>query len=225
MPTPINILIIEDHPVIINAYLLIFKDIEKNNSNIKTNIRTAKDCDSAKVLINNTEKKVGFDLVLLDINIPSSKDYKLLSGEDIGLLLKNKFKNIKTMILTSTTDNHKLHSIFQSLNPEGFLVKSDFSNKDLVRAITDVINGNTYYSQTITTLIRNHMSNQIELDKVDRTILYHISQGAKMKDLPKMVNLSLGGVERRKRHLRDIFDTKKKDDRALIERAKEKGFI
>jgi len=128
-------------------------------------------------------------------------------------------------VMTSHSNNYKLCNIFKTLNPEGFLVKPDITQEELVRAITDVICNIPFYSKTVTRLIRRHMASQLVIDKRDRQILYHISQGTRMKDLPGIVHMSIAGIEKRKRHLRDLFDTDRKDDKTLIERAKEKGFI
>src|SRR5690606_6022521 len=183
------------------------------------------DCETVELKIKEAKKDSPLDLVILDISLPPSKKCKLLSGEDIGVKIRDTFNDVKLIVLTSLSDNHILSSIFKSLNPDGFLIKSDITNQDLIRAISDVIQGSPFYSKTVTRLIRSHMSNKIVLDKIDREILYRISIGAKMKDLPRVVNLSLAGIERRKRILVDLFNTPKKDDRALIERAKEKGFV
>lgn len=225
MPRILNVLIIDDHPFIINAYTTVLSSVSEKYPNIKFNINTAEDCDSAILKIEEAKKSFPLDLVLLDLSIPPSHDAKLLSGEDLGIKIKETFNQVKLVVLTSHNDNHRLCNIFKTLNPDGFLIKSDFSFKDLIRAIIDIINGSPYYSKTVTRLIRSHMSNQIVLDKLDREILFHISTGAKMKDLPNIINLSLAGIERRKRNLRDVFNTPKKDDKALIECAKEKGFV
>ena len=221
----LNVLIVEDHPFIIKAYKDVLKEVTKQNSSIKFNIDTANDCDSAELKIKEAKKGLPLDLVLLDINLPPSKNGKLLSGDDLGFLLNETFHNVKLIVLTFHNDNHRLCNIFKTLNPDGFLIKSDFSFQDLVRAFTNVVQGSPYYSKTVTKLIRNHMSNQITLDKKDREILYHLAQGAKMKDLPEVIHLSLSGIECRKRRLFEIFDAEKNNDRALIECAKEKGFV
>jgi len=221
----LNVLIVEDHPFIASLYIKAFDIVSNKNKFLKFKITTAVDCESACLKIKKAKKTAPFHLVLLDICIPSCEDNKLLSGEDLGLKIKQTFKDISLIVLTSHDDNHKLYCIFETLNPDGFLVKTDFTQHDLTRAITDVVNGDAYYSKTITKLIRSRMCNQIAIDKKDRAILYHLSEGLKMKDLPKVINLSLAAIERRKRHLRDIFDTKKQDDKALIARAKAKGFI
>lgn len=193
--------------------------------NLKLNISSAYDCETAELKIKTAKRESPLDLVVLDISLPVSKNCKFLSGEDIGIKIRDTFPEVKLIVMTSHSDNHILYNIFKSLNPDGFLIKSDLDNQDLMKAIKDVIHGSPFYTKTVTKLIRSHMSNQIVLDKIDREILYNLSAGAKMKDLPDIINLSLAGIERRKRHLRDVFDTQKNDDKALLERAKEKGFL
>ena len=46
-----------------------------------------------------------------------------------------------------------------------------------------------------------------------------------MKDLPNIVPLSIAGIEKRKRILKQVFDVEDQGDKALILRAKELGFI
>ena len=63
------------------------------------------------------------------------------------------------------------------------------------------------------------------LDEYDRKILYELSIGTRMKDLPNLLPLSIAGIEKRKRNLKRMFNVKKLDDRQLMISAKEKGFL
>ena len=84
-------------------------------------------------------RKEPFDLVLLDIGIPSSIDKQLLCGEDIGAELRKTFPQIKIIVFTSYTSNYRLNNVLKSLNPEGFLIKSDVDFIKLIDAIDAVI--------------------------------------------------------------------------------------
>lgn len=221
----LNTLIVDDHPIIIDVMKRALAQVSSSNKKLKFNINTANCCDSAELQIKEAKKGLPLDLVFLDISLPPSSNRRLLSGEDLGIKIRQTFNNAKLIVITALNDNHILCNIFKTLNPDGFLIKSDIDNQDVVKAITDVVKNSPYYSKTVTRLIRSHMSSQIVIDQTDREILYHISIGSKMKDLPKTINLSLAGIERRKRHLRDVFDAPKKDDKTLIQRAREKGFI
>ncbi|MEP5338784.1 MAG: response regulator [Algibacter sp.] len=225
MKLSLKVLLVDDHPVIINVYTLAIKTIESKFENLKFEILSAEDCDSALIQIRKAKKTSPLDLVLLDLSLPPSSNSKIISGVDLGLSIKKAFKKVKLIILTSNNNNHQLNNVFKSLNPEGFLIKSEFTHSDLLKAITNVINDTPYYSKTIANLMRKRMINDIVLDETDKTILYHLEKGTKMKDLPRLVNLSLGGIERRKRHLKDVFDTSNKGDKTLITVARRKGFI
>ena len=46
-----------------------------------------------------------------------------------------------------------------------------------------------------------------------------------MKEMPKVVPLSMAGIEKRKRILKQKFDVEDQGDKALILKAREMGFI
>ena len=60
---------------------------------------------------------------------------------------------------------------------------------------------------------------------IDRKILYELSQGTKMNELPNVLPLSIAALERRKRILKDVFNVSGKGDRDLLKLAQNKGFI
>ncbi len=220
-----NVLIIDDHPLIIRCHKNALEQIEKNHPKLSFKIRTAGDCDTANFEIENAVNGIPFDLVLLDIRLPHSKCNTLLSGEDIGLKIKELFSKVRIIVFTSYTDNYRISNILHNLNPEGFLIKEDISFQDLVDAITNVIFDPPFYSKAIMKLFRNQISNEFILDNIDRQLLYHLSIGSMTKDLPKVIPLSLAGIEKRKRKLKDLFDADHNEDKLLIEKAREKGFI
>lgn len=219
-------LIIDDHPLISEAYKSAFLFYEKQQEALSFNISVCHDCDSAIDKINEiTASKLPLDIVFLDISLPPSKDKKILSGEDLGLKINEYLPEAKIIVSTTFNDNYRIHSIFKNINPDGFLIKNDITPKELVSAIEEVLTDPPYYSKTVMKLLRKQVSNDLLLDHIDRKILYELSIGTKMKDLPNLVPLSIPGIEKRRRHLKQIFGIKSADDRELILLAKEKGFI
>jgi DNA-binding NarL/FixJ family response regulator len=221
----INTLIIDDHPLIVEANKTALKHVSSNNENLNFTITIANDCDSAINVIDNYPKNEKLDLVFLDIRLDPSKDSSILSGEDIGLIIKKKFEEVKIIVITTFNDNTRLNSILKNVDPDGLMVKNDLTPKNLIRAIEAVINNDTYYCKTTSKLIRSLIKNDVTLDEVDRKILYELSIGTKMNELPNMLPLSLGGIEFRKRRLLDVFNVTSREDRQLIQIAREKGFI
>jgi DNA-binding NarL/FixJ family response regulator len=220
-----KVLIIDDHPLICDAYKSALKQVMKENENIQLQIESAPNCDRARDMITNTWTNSGWDLVFLDIRLPASSDRKILSGEDLGEMIRQHHPLAKIIVATTFNDNYRIQNIFKSLNPEGFLIKNDLDPKELVTAIVKILQGGVHYSNTVSTLMRKRLYNEIVVDKIDRQILYELSIGTKMKDLPNVVPLSIAGIEKRKRILKQIFDVEDQGDKALILKAREKGFI
>jgi len=220
-----KVLIIDDHPLICDAYRSALQQVMREHKNINLKIESAENCDSAREKITNTWTEDGWDLVFLDIRLPASKDRRVLSGEDLGELIRENHPLAKIIIATTFNDNYRIQNIFNSLNPEGFLIKNDLDPKELVNAIVKIMQGGVHYSQTVSNLMRKKMHTNINIDKKDRQILYELSLGTKMKDLPNIVPLSIAGIEKRKRILKEIFDVEDQGDKALILKARELGFI
>jgi DNA-binding NarL/FixJ family response regulator len=221
-----SVLIIDDHPLIVNAYETAFNYYREQNESILFSIQTAQDCDSGFEMINEFYKKSKeLDIVFLDIRLPPSKDGKMLSGEDLGLKIKKLLPDTKIIVSTTFNNNYRIHSIFKSLNPDGFLIKNDITPKELIEAIHTILNDPPYYSKTVVKLLRKQVANDFLLDNIDRKILYELSIGTRMKDLPDVLPLSIAGIEKRKRQLKHLFNIKSSDDKELIHVAKDQGFI
>lgn len=219
------VLIIEDHPLITEAYKKAFSQISLKNPQLSFIISTANNCDEAYLKINDASKQQGFDIIILDIKLPPSKEGILLSGEDLGLKIIELLPDSKIVVSTTFNDNYRINSIFKSLNPEGFLIKNDLNPRELVLAIESIIEGRPYYSKSVIELMRKLTTNDFLIDAIDRKLLYELSKGTKMSQLPEIIPLSISALEKRKRVLKEIFNLADKEDRDLFRIAEEKGFI
>ena len=220
-----KVLIVDDHPLICDSYKDALEEVGQEMGDVHLQIEIAGDCDTAVEKIRNKWTERGFDLVFLDIRLPASRDHRYLSGEDLGELIREVQPQARIIVATTFNDNYRMHNIFKSINPEGFLIKNDINVKELTAAITAVLEGAPYYSRTVSSLFRKQMIQHFSVDKIDRQILHEISLGTRMKELPKVVPLSMAGIEKRKRILKEKFDVEDQGDVALISRAREMGFI
>lgn len=221
-----NILIIDDHPLIAQAYKLALDELKNTNEGIDFIITYCHDCAEGYSAIQAAvSNKESIDLVFLDISLPPTKDGKILSGEDLGIKFRELLPEAKIIVSTTYSDNYRIHNIIKSVNPEGFLIKNDLDPDELIKAVGAVLDGKLYFTDSVLEVLRNNVSSDHMLDSMDRRILYELSIGTKMKDIPNVLPLSIAGIEKRKRNLKVIFNIKKNSDKELIQLAKKKGFI
>jgi len=219
----IKILIVDDHPMIIEGYKNALLSI--NSDQITLDVDTADTCDTAFEKIKASSRDNPYDVVFLDIKLPPSSNGLIISGEDLGIKTKELTPNTKVVILTMFNNNFRIHNILKNVNPDGFLVKSDVTSDELTRAFHVILNDPPYYSHTVTKLLRTRIINDVVLDDIDRNILFHLSKGIKTKNLTAHIPLSLAAIEKRKRHLKEIFQVEKKGDESLLEEARKTGFL
>lgn len=215
----IKVLLIDDHHMILEGYKNVLS--QYNFDNIELSVDTADNCDLAweKIKLDN------FQVIFLDINFPISESNKILSGEDLGMKIKNEFPTLKIIILTVLEDTLRLQNLLLNLNPDGFLLKGETTSTELLRCLEKVITSPPYYGTKISKLLHFEVTRKSSIDQTDRTMLYQLSLGTKTKDLPKEVDLSLRAVEDRKRKLKEIFGISGEGNKALLEKARESGYI
>ncbi len=225
MKSSINVFIVENEPIILNAILSALESMGKLEYNLNVETKIAKDYDEALTIINRRVNLIAFDLVMLNIDIPLSSNEKPVFAEELGLKIQTLFSETKLITFGSHCDNYRINNIFKKLKPEGFFIKKDVDCKELEKAIHLVLSDEVYYSRIIMRLIRRRIVDDIVLDNADKQILYFLSKGVKTKDLSKYVYLSDGGIQRRKRRLKEVFEIDDRNDIRLLKLAEEKGFI
>ncbi len=225
MNNSIQVFIIENEPIIIDAILNAFESMGELMSNLNIRTKIAKDYDEALAIISRKDQRIAFNMVMLNIDIPLSNKVKPIFAEDLGFKIKASFPKTKLITFGTHCDNYRTNNILKKLNPEGFFIKSDVDQKELEKALYLVVSDEVYYSRRIMHLIRRRIVDDVVLDNADRQILYFLSKGVKTKDLPKYVYLSDGGIQRRKRRLKEAFEIDDRNDMTLLKLAEEKGVI
>lgn len=217
----LKVLIVDDHPMVIKGYKICLLN---NQSQYDIKVDCAHDCNDVLSLM-KSQKFSFYNIVLLDISLPASNDNVIICGEDLGLLIKSNFPKIKIIVHTGLNDRQRISNIFKTLNPEGFLIKSDIESEVLSDAVNTVMKNESYYSEKTNLLIDSCRLDNVYIDSLDRKILYYLSIGEKMKNLPLYIPLSIATIERRKKNLKIFFNVTDMGDRNLLAVAKEKGFI
>ena len=215
----IKILIIDDHPSMVEGYKVI---LGYNNSGYKLNITSAYNCESAFQIINS---KTEFDVVLLDYSLPSFEAEKIYNGLDLALVLREKSPKAKLIVLTSHSEALIIYEIISIVEPEGILVKSDFTANELIETFEKVMNGETFKSVTVQQSLSELLSHRRFLDDYNRKIISLLSQGIKTKNLPNYLNLSISAVEKRKVQIKEYFKVEKGSDEDILREAKKAGLV
>ena len=217
-----NILIVDDHPFIIQGYkngITRYKPSENEYSFLE-----AKDCKSAYEIITDSETKP-FDIAFLDISMPTYEEKGILSGEDLAKLLNEYMPNCKIILLTMYTELLKIKNIIDTINPKGLVIKNDLTFDELLFGFDLVVKNETYYSQSIKKMMDLDKNEAIEIDVIDKQILFHVSKGTKTTDIIQYVPISLEAIEKRKLNLKKLLNIIDESDFELIKEAKNKGLL
>ena len=220
-----EVLLVDDHQIILDTFSQAFDFIFRENSKLKIDIKQAKSCKSAWQKVCSMTSHETIKIFLLEIKLPPDPKTKLFSGEDLGIKIREYFPKAKILICTSITQNYKLHNILKSINPDALIVKRDIDFNDLLTAIKKVLKNENYYSKTVINFLRKRIVSTFILDTYDMQILFEISNGSKMKEMQELIPLSKTAIEKRKRKLKFYFNVDTDSDRELVEAARENGFL
>lgn len=106
--TDLHILMIDDHPSMIEGYKSI---LSFNDLGLRIITTPAYNCESAYNIIDKTSVSEAFDFAFVDLSLPPYLEKKIKGGEDLALLIKNKFPDCKIVILTSHAEAFILDAI------------------------------------------------------------------------------------------------------------------
>ncbi len=219
----IHILLVDDHPIIIEGYQNTLMATKKDNQTLI--IDTANNCDTANRLMFKAANEKPYDICFFDISLPASEDGSITSGEDLAKICGDIMPQTKVVILTMFNESYRIHGIIKEINPDGFLIKSDLTSMELAEAFQHILIDPPYYSSTVSTYLKKALTMEEYVDDVNRKILHLISQGIKTRSLPDHIGLSMSSIEKRKKQLKSIFNVTDGRDETLILKAKEKGLV
>ncbi|APY10584.1 response regulator [Seonamhaeicola sp. S2-3] len=224
MAEKIKILMIDDHPMIIEGYQNTLQFTKKETQELYIDI--ANNCDEAVAYMDKSLKEENpYNMLFIDISLPPSLDGSMSSGEDLAEYARKILPEAKIVILTMYNESFRIHNIIKNINPEGFLIKSDLTSSELASAFQAVLNNPPFYSGTVNSHIRKTIASDIVIDDKNRKILHLLSQGVKTKNLAAHLDISLSAVEKRKKQLKEIFSVDDGQDETLLSEARKKGFV
>ena len=172
MSQKIKILMIDDHPMIIEGYQNTLLFTKKESQILEIDI--ANNCDQAIAFMNKSvENENPYHVLFVDISLPPSKDGLMTSGEDLAAYARKVLPKAKIIILTMFNESFRIHNIIKTIDPEGFLIKSDLTSSELASAFQAVIHNPPFYSGTVNSYIRKAISSDIIIDNISQTKKNH----------------------------------------------------
>jgi len=218
-----TILIVDDHPINVDGYQALLSNI---GSNKEAEYLLAFDCEQAYNTINNNhlvDKTI--DFAFIDVSLPAYEEKKMFSGTDIAVLIRKFFPRCKIVIISMHKEPLWVNQIYKSVNPEGFIAKSDINYKCFPEIFQSIEKNEVYLSQSIKLSQKIMIQKNINWDDYDSKILQLISQGIKTINLPNFIPLSLSTIEKRKANIKKQLILDNGSDKDLIDVAKNLGFI
>ena len=217
-----NILIVDDHPFIIDGYK---NAITRYNPNqYEYDFSQGKDCETGYKIITNSETS-SFDVAFLDISMPTYEEKGIHSGQDLAKLIMKVMPNCKIILLTMYAELLEIKNIIETINPAGLVIKNDLTFNELLYAFDKVLKDEIYYSHSIIKMANQHENDSDDIDNFDKQILFHISKGTKTKEISQYISISLSAIERRKTILKELFKIEDGSDVDLVREARNKGII
>ncbi len=216
----VTVLMIDDHPPIIEGYKSI---LAFNPYGYSINTTSAFSCEAAHKIITTTTTT--FDVVFLDITLPPYEEKNIYSGEDLVALVRKHLPNTKIVILTSHSESLVLHGIIKDHYPDGLIVKSDVLSNDFLTAFDTIIKGEFFYSATVKALKFDSVISTKLIDTYNRQIIILLSKGMKTKTIQEELHLSKSAIDKRKVVIKDYLGIEKGNDEDILREARKHGLI
>ncbi|MBL7886455.1 MAG: response regulator transcription factor [Flavobacterium sp.] len=218
----VNLLIVDDHLPIIEGYKSILS-FNKSGYTIETTAATS--LERAYKIITQEPKTTFFDAVFIDLTLPEYPEQKLFTGEDLVPVVKKHLPNAKIAILTSHAESILMYRILNESNPNGILVKSDFTSEEFLVAFGVIMKGENYYSTTVLNYKKQLVPGNKIFDSYNRQIIQLLSQGVKTKNIQEILHLSKSAVDKRKAAIKEMLDIDKGTDEDILREARKRGLI
>ena len=127
------------------------------------------------------------DILILDLNLGE------YSGLEILQIVKNKYRSIKVIVYSMYT-NPGILSLALDYGALGFVSK-DSMESELLRAVTEVVNGGSYVQQNLVTSLFTYRNLLDSLTRQEQNIFKKIIERKDNEKIASELNLTLRSVE------------------------------
>ncbi|MCG8697327.1 MAG: response regulator transcription factor [Bacteroidales bacterium] len=210
-----NILIVDDHPIVRKGLLSII-----DNSGLDANVECV---DSPLKVLRKIQNKEIIDILITDIMMPG------ISGIDLCKKIKSSGLPIKIMVVSQFKEIWMLRQLLK-LEVDSIILK-DNDDKVIIEGLKSIAAGNKHYSNDIQNIIMNSFSGKkgfdsgvdIRLTKREKQVLQHIADEFTSNEIADKLNISKKTVECHRNNM--LLKLGVKNVAGLIKVAFEKGLL
>ncbi len=207
MHKEIKILLVEDHPLFLNALSQLVSGIT-NVQVVGTKLNAKDALDFLK------ENKV--DMVITDIDMPE------MDGVELSAIIRKEYPWINILVVSMLNKNITTGQLLD-LGISGYLLKNASKN-EFITAINTITKGNTYFSSEIKeTLFEKRTSPVIKLTNREKEILVLISKELTMQEIAEVLFISPSTVVTHRKRLLQKFEVR--NTAGLIHKAMKHQFL
>ncbi len=210
----IKILIIDDHPLVIDGITTMLKD--------ETYLRIEGAAKNAKEALVFLDGDIPVDVVLLDINLPDVDGLRLCE------MIREKNKTVKILGLTYVNEAGIITQLIKK-GANGYLLKS-MDREELIEAINRVMDGSIYLSRAANEKILQQLQsfelpqNRIPaLTRREKEILQLLSEGLTSNEIASKLFLSNYTVDTHRKNMLQKFNVH--NTQSLMNVVRELGII
>jgi two-component system nitrate/nitrite response regulator NarL len=187
----IKVIIVDDHPLVLEG--LVSRLERSNEVDI---IGQAKNGEEAIEIVG----KLMPDVVLMDINMP------LMNGIDAAEIFKEKFSDVKLIILSMHDDREYVLSTAQA-GAKGYVLKSA-SADEMLMAVKAVHMGGIYYSAAVAEILTSAKNEPKDetLSSREQVVLRLLVQGMSNKEMARELDISVRTIETHRRNIKVKLD-------------------
>lgn len=210
MPTPIKILLVDDHHLFSDG----LQSLLQNEQEFEV---VGQIYDGNQVL--SAIQQCAPDLVLLDVNLPQK------NGKELAAIILKDFPVIKVIILTMY-DETQLVKDFDKMGVHGYILKNS-TKSELLSGINRVLSGKRFFDPKLSrnipqpTLVDDEFIRKFSLTPREIEMIRLIKNGLSSQEIADIVHLSLMTVKTHRRNIH--FKLKTETTADLIRFAHENG--
>ncbi|WP_437918798.1 response regulator [Sphingobacterium sp. LRF_L2] len=206
MNTMISVMIIDDHPLVLNGFEFILRDHPQ--------IKLLDSFDKATAALQFLQSN-RVDVVLVDINMPD------MNGIDATVAIKKMYPNTQVIAISNVSEGSIVQRMLDA-GASGYLLKN-VSASELICAIQDVMEGASILSADVESIMKGFDSTVPKITQREQEVLQFMANGKTTPQIAELMFISPLTVESHRRNLLQKFNVS--NSASLIHKATEMKFI